>query len=201
MMNAPFPESVLPKRLFDPAPNNPSSQHVHIYLDPCKELQRTRWLFRDASTFPLCRDKFCFSGSLHLTWSSASAPAAKTHRDLGGLAELRQFHCTWFKSRLLHLFLMLEQLPDEISVCVRVSPNAQSDCLAPRNLPNGPDWADLHVAWPDLVLFVCLFVLNETGRPEEKEVQHSKMQFNVACTLIKTVRRKPLPTRRGGFVW
>lgn len=127
------------------------------------------WLFRDLLTLKLCQGKLCFAGLVRHPWWSACALAAKTHSERGGLAEWKQLHCAWFKSRLPHLFLMLEQLPDEISVCVS-RPTARSDCLPPRKSYQWPSIEQIYTQLSQI--YFCLFVvLNETAAPEEKDVR------------------------------
>lgn len=83
-----------------------------------------------------------------------SGAPAKTHSGREGSAELKQLHCTWFKSRWHYLFPVLEQLPDENSVSASHRPLGQPGTQ--EISPMAEYRADLHAAEPDL-FFVCRF--------------------------------------------
>lgn len=159
-----FPWISSPRRLFDPAQLIPL-MNMCVYAK--SKLLRTSVhnvaVFEISLRSSFAKGKFCFTGLLRHTWSSAYALAAKTHRERGGLAELKRLHCTWCKSRLPHLFLMFEQLADEISVCVCRRPLGQT-VWHPEISPMVQYWADLHIARQDLFLFVCYFEWNWRAR-------------------------------------
>lgn len=127
------------------------------------------WLFRDLLALKLCRGKSRFAGLPRHPWSSAWALAAKTHSERGGLAELKQLHCTWFKSRLAP-FVSHAWTASWWNLSVCFSPTARSDCLAPRK---SYQWSIIEQIYTQLsqIYFGLFVVLNEVGAAEEKDVQ------------------------------
>lgn len=109
--------------------------------------------------------EFCFSGRLrHIWWSTWNPGSQNTQWNAEGWAELKQLHCTWFKSRLPHLFLMLEQHTDEISVCV-----SRSDRLAPRKSDRRSSIEQIYTQLSQI--YFCLLFVNESDAPVERDVQ------------------------------
>lgn len=134
---------------------------MRIYLDPCEVLN-------DSMTQRVCLEiSWCrrFASEMFLLPSPMTerlvlcVAAENTHTHAVNVevwAELKQLRCTWFKSRSPHLFLMLEQLADEISGCV-FSPPARSDCLAPRKSHQRSSIEQIYTQLSQI--YFCLFVV------------------------------------------
>lgn len=139
------------------------------------------WLFRDLLNVPTLPRESSVSLACYATPDRALQPRQPKHTEnVEVQAELKRPHCTWFKSRLPHLFLMLEQLADEISVCVSRRPLGQT-VWHPEIFPLVQYWADLHTAWPWFTL-LCLFFSRGGERRAHSNVRWPSLkQFSMAC--------------------